>query len=726
MLKSLLGELNNDVSWLKDRTIFLTRTGSHCYGTNIIGSDEDFKGIAVPPKEYFLGYKKRFEQLERKDPDLTVFNIHKIIKLAAEGNPNCLELLFVDSSDIIHIDKHGEKILSIRDEFISKACKERFLGFARAQAHRIKSHRKWILNPPKQNPTRADFGLKPKPEIPAVQMEAVKSQIAKQLARWNPDFEPFSEAQKIWLQRELAEILADMSITADNSWMSAARKLGYDDNFIYLLQKEREYEGAKENWDNFQEWKSNRNAKRYELEVKYGYDCYTDDTEFLTENGWKKYTEINQGEKLATLFVNKTKGKITNRTDFGVEYQEPTEKFEGNFTGNLYNLFGNHTDILVTPNHNMLICKEERKSGKKGEWSLVEASNLPDTFEIVRSITPNKKNYSNGNIFDNIVITQYAFMKLIGWYLTDGCAEFYESKKSGDKRPTGIRISQIQGGKLIGNMTKFANRYKDLASTSLYYYNRKPNQLNPNFHVEYILSIRNKIIVEKIVGDCGSTKNKRIPRWVYGLSKTLMSSLLDAMIDGDGTKSRPDNSMIYYSSLKPLADDFQELALMCGYETSLYGPYEQITKVGTLLMYQVHVNKMRSQFKKCIRSMNVKTIKAENQKIVCFSVANGNLITRRNGHVGFHGNSKHALHLTRLTRMCKEILETGKVLVKRPDAQELIEIRNGKWTYDQLIEYFDKIEKEIKLAYDKSTVKKLPNFAKIEQTVIEIVEEMIK
>jgi hypothetical protein len=124
--------------------------------------------------------------------------------------------------------------------------------------------------------------------------------------------------------------------------------------------------------------------------------------------------------------------------------------------------------------------------------------------------------------------------------------------------------------------------------------------------------------------------------------------------------------------------------------------------------------------------MNVKTIKAENQKIVCFSVANGNLITRRNGHVGFHGNSKHALHLTRLTRMCKEILETGKVLVKRPDAQELIEIRNGKWTYDQLIEYFDKIEKEIKLAYDKSTVKKLPNFAKIEQTVIEIVEEMIK
>jgi uncharacterized protein len=53
----------------------------------------------------------------------------------------------------------------------------------------------------------------------------------------------------------------------------------------------------------------------------------------------------------------------------------------------------------------------------------------------------------------------------------------------------------------------------------------------------------------------------------------------------------------------------------------------------------------------------------------------------------FGYDTKHAMHLVRLLRMGKEILSGQGVLVKRLDAQELLEIRNGKWTYDELIEY---------------------------------------
>lgn len=65
----------------------------------------------------------------------------------------------------------------------------------------------------------------------------------------------------------------------------------------------------------------------------------------------------------------------------------------------------------------------------------------------------------------------------------------------------------------------------------------------------------------------------------------------------------------------------------------------------------------------------------------------------------FGYDTKHASHVVRLLRMGSEILETGKVNVFRPDAQELLDIRNGKLTYEELLEYAEfmdnKVSKEL-------------------------------
>jgi predicted nucleotidyltransferase len=50
-------------------------------------------------------------------------------------------------------------------------------------------------------------------------------------------------------------------------------------------------------------------------------------------------------------------------------------------------------------------------------------------------------------------------------------------------------------------------------------------------------------------------------------------------------------------------------------------------------------------------------------------------------------NCKHAMHLVRLLRMGMEILRGEGVQVFRPDREELLEIRNGAWTYEQLVDY---------------------------------------
>ena len=46
-----------------------------------------------------------------------------------------------------------------------------------------------------------------------------------------------------------------------------------------------------------------------------------------------------------------------------------------------------------------------------------------------------------------------------------------------------------------------------------------------------------------------------------------------------------------------------------------------------------------------------------------------------------------------------EIVSEGKVIVKRPDAKELLAIKNGAWTYDKVMEYKEYMEKKMDEEY---------------------------
>ena len=92
-----------NLPWLSKNTLILCRHGSWAYGTNTPESDEDFKGVAVAPREMYLGFSKTWEQAESKEPDLVIYELRKFFNLAAGGNPNITELLYVDPSDHILI-----------------------------------------------------------------------------------------------------------------------------------------------------------------------------------------------------------------------------------------------------------------------------------------------------------------------------------------------------------------------------------------------------------------------------------------------------------------------------------------------------------------------------------------------------------------------------------------------------------------------------------------------
>lgn len=263
------------LGWIADRTVLLVRHGSHAYGTNTVNSDEDFKGIAIPTKEYFLGMVKHFEQAELKapDPDAVIYDIRKFFALAADCNPNIIEVLHTDPSDHFLVSPIGEIILEHKDAFLSKKIKHTFLGYSVSQLKRIQTHKRWIMNPPKSPPSRVEMGLPEQTLIPQDQLMAAQAEVQKELDRFQFDFmEDLSEPAKIEIRSVMSEMLAELKITADDHWMSAARKVGLSDNFIQIMQRERAYTSLKREWDQYQNWRKTRNPARALLEEKFGYD----------------------------------------------------------------------------------------------------------------------------------------------------------------------------------------------------------------------------------------------------------------------------------------------------------------------------------------------------------------------------------------------------------------------------------------------------------------------
>jgi len=65
-------------------------------------------------------------------------------------------------------------------------------------------------------------------------------------------------------------------------------------------------------------------------------------------------------------------------------------------------------------------------------------------------------------------------------------------------------------------------------------------------------------------------------------------------------------------------------------------------------------------------------------------------------------DTKDAMHLLRLTRMCKEIITTGQVIVRRPDRDFLLSVRDGKVPYKQIVEEAEANLAEADAFLDKS------------------------
>ena len=102
------------------------------------------------------------------------------------------------------------------------------------------------------------------------------------------------------------------------------------------------------------------------------YYCYSDDTEVLTKNGWKLFQDCNKDDLFATRRINTKE----------FEWQAAEGFFKARYDGDLVHFYGQSTDLLVTPNHRMLVnaipdaLNGGKRSNRKKCEHVFEASQL--------------------------------------------------------------------------------------------------------------------------------------------------------------------------------------------------------------------------------------------------------------------------------------------------------------------------------------------------------------
>ncbi|WP_046756511.1 nucleotidyltransferase domain-containing protein [Kordia jejudonensis] len=87
---------------------------------------------------------------------------------------------------------------------------------------------------------------------------------------------------------------------------------------------------------------------------------------------------------------------------------------------------------------------------------------------------------------------------------------------------------------------------------------------------------------------------------------------------------------------------------------------------------------------------------------------------------GKNYDAKNMMHTFRLLRMAKEIAKENNIHVKRPDREFLLDVKRGKFEYDELVTWATELKTELETLYVNSSLPNRPNLEKINELLIDI------
>ncbi|WP_436900543.1 DNA polymerase domain-containing protein [Halovenus halobia] len=315
---------------------------------------------------------------------------------------------------------------------------------------------------------------------------------------------------------------------------------------------------------------------RQQAAVKVIMNCFTPDTEVLTPDGVRGIRELTVGDEVYSL----------DPETMEMEVKPVTETHEyPDYRGELVDIQTSKIDFSVTPNHRMLVKKNDRNGITEEGWKFAEAGEL---YDYCHYEMPHDWNFSHsGSLGDEIDLGELArkhtetplivadggakigaqygepnvarqigadqFLELLAWYITEG--NVYRAD-TGNHR---IKIAQE-------NETQREEIRDTVEQIVDYCYTSER-------HVQCSSRVLGDLLREL----CGSgSENKRIPELVFESSQEQKEQFLQVLIDGDG--DRQENSWRYSTKSRQLRDDVLRLCTHLGLTVS-YGSNSGVWRI---------------------------------------------------------------------------------------------------------------------------------------------------
>jgi len=386
-----------------------------------------------------------------------------------------------------------------------------------------------------------------------------------------------------------------------------------------------------------------------------GHGCYDGLTEVLTKTGWKYWPDVIESDELATI----------NKDTFEISYELPNRLIKYNWLGEMYKVDSEQVDLLVTPDHKMLVCPTTTQEGrKKDKYSLLPISEINNKSH---AYLKNGDWNSGNNNFLNDSINKPYIMSLLGFSIGDGniSDRSNQIKFHLTKERKIIYLRNLCNSLLIDGFTL----KEDIDNTR--YTVSFPDKFKQLFKSIYDLN-----------------QEKQIPYEALFATKNLLLSLLDGLLQSDGHHSETGDT--FDTTSKKLADQFQQLCLHVGLASNVvytYSKEKRITSFGDKPLTRLSV--IRRSLKPVVNKFSGsdgKTYKIDNWEgdVYCAEVPNNTLYVRRNGIPVWSGNSvlEHATY----TLLCEGI--------SRSVSHEFVRHRVGMSPSQLSQRYFDGSETE--------------------------------
>ncbi len=406
--------------------------------------------------------------------------------------------------------------------------------------------------------------------------------------------------------------------------------------------------------------------------------CYSEDTEVLTRDGWKFFKDVSFNDEFYTL-----------SPDRKIELHHPINIFKYDYEGDLLNFKSKTLDLLVTPNHNMPLT---HNGTRKIYWKKAEECNHTFNLPIYGELQSHGEEYytfRNGET----KVKSSTWAKFMGLFISEGSTT---GSKSGNDHPHAkvVVITQSKAGNIsaideVMNEMPFAVVRKE----------RK------NGCIQWI--IYSAILWEEI--KMGPSWEKRIPNYMFGMSKENLRFLFDYLMLGDGHIKK--NSFTnhperyYYTSSRGLADDVQHLAGLLGFSSNLKDETERQKNRGR------EIGTLRPTYSVSIYYSYNRNVKNGYTKVpykghvYCVEVPNHIVFVRRNGKSVWCGNSIGVvtINMARLGYTCKG---DEKKLYKKLD--KLLDM--AKSTLEKKRRFIEEMKKRGLYPYTARYVRTLDTF----------------